>query len=191
MNQLEQLARQHFGVKLPVARETLKTLYRAAARRLHTDTSGSAATKDAFVAMQQAYETLVSCGNRVFTGSSEVAATQEVTPLADLGLGLGPTKNGTECAECLGRGYETRRKKIITWNKQPCNICVTMGSTWGCIKCMRGGHTHHDEVKDVHTICAPCQGRGEIEILNPVIQKGFLGTGAYLGQKARKRMEQR
>ena len=58
---LASMARLHFGVTLPTDRATLKTAYRQAARKLHTDTSGSD-TKAAFQDMQAAYEALTAPG---------------------------------------------------------------------------------------------------------------------------------
>lgn len=183
------LARLYFGVTLPVERATLKTLYRTKARQLHTDASGTDATREAFIAMQQAYEKLTDAkAVGVFTDGPKALVTEEGTPLSDLGLGLGALKNGTDCSECKGIGYHERKRKKIKWFPyEPCYICRAMGSTWGCIRCGHLYFKHTDTVEVYYAICAPCQGKGEIEIFNPVIPKGFLSAGPSLGQKARKR----
>lgn len=189
MTDLHRTAHLFFGVTLPIERATLKTLYRQAARKLHTDASGTDATREAFIAMQQAYEKLTDAkAVGVFTDGPKLSVTEEGTPLSDLGLGVGALKNGAECSYCKGAGYHERKRKSIKWFPyKPCGICQAMGSTWGCRTCGKLYFKHTDTIEIYYAICAPCQGKGEIEIFNPVIPKGFLSAGPSLGQKARKR----
>lgn len=105
----ERYARELFGLSLPLSAGELKSAFRAAAKRLHTDTSGDQATKDQFVAMKNAYDFLVKLegmeyvyGTRTHTGS---LTTTDGTPLYELGLGLGPMKNGRDCERCNHKGY--------------------------------------------------------------------------------------
>lgn len=185
MTPIEQIAHKHFGITLPIDRTALRSLYRAKARILHSDFGG---TDAAFQALDSAYKLLLTADG-VFTDSPALLFTEEGTPLSDLGRGVGSRKNGAECSECGGCGYHARKRRNIVWSpKPPCTVCVAVGSTWGCQRCRYGGFSHTDKVLDVYSICAPCQGKGEIELLNPVIPKAFLTSGHYVGQKARKRL---
>ncbi len=193
---LASMARLHFGVTLPTDRATLKTAYRQAARKLHTDTSGSD-TKAAFQDMQAAYEALTAPGAAgVFTDAPVglLQYTEEGTLLSALGLGVGPHKNGKECAACKGRGYNTHKRRRVEWLPYPpCPRCCLIQSTWGCPTCggrngLGGQFRHKDTITEMHAVCATCQGKGEIELMNPVIPKGFLGAG-HMTQKERKRLD--
>lgn len=188
---LATLAQKHFGIKLPTDPATLKTAYRAAARKLHSDLTHDTATEEQFKLMAAAYAVLiVPNAPGVFAQAPEELATVDGVPLSELGLGLGRHKNGRDCKECKGKGYDKRRRKDVTWwPYNPCHICVLAGSTWGCQQCSRLIFRHTDKIVEEYHICAPCQGTGEIELLNPVIPKGFLAVG-NLGQKARKRLAQ-
>jgi hypothetical protein len=163
-------------------------VYRKAARRLHTDLSGTSLTNDAFIAMQAAYEQLTAPGAAgVFVDSPVEAVTVEGTPVADLGKGLG-RKNGMECKNCKGAGYLVRkRRKIVWWPYEPCDLCRIMGSVWGCRTCAHLTFRHNDIIETIYGTCVECQGHGETEIINPVLPKGFLALPAGMGQKARKR----
>lgn len=48
----ERYAREFFNLGLPITSESLKSAFRAECKRLHTDTSGNASTKDAFIKMK-------------------------------------------------------------------------------------------------------------------------------------------
>jgi DnaJ-class molecular chaperone len=172
-------AAQQFGVKLPIERATLKKLFREAAKRLHTDTSGED-TKEAFILMKSAYDFL--CDENltgVFTDGPELLTTEEGTPLSYLGLGLGPMKNSKTCDECKGAGYRTDKRWKFEWTPSiPCSHCLLMGTTIFCGRCGPKGIRRIDKKVTVYMICAPCQGTGEIELFNPVIPKGLLAAFA-------------
>lgn len=172
---LQQQAAFYFGVTLPVERDTLKSAYRTAAKRLHTDVSG-ADTKDAFVIMKAAYDAL--CDEKatgVFTDGPALQATEEGTPLSELGLGLGNNKNGATCQTCKGVGYRTEKDFRTEWKpRPPCAWCQMTRSTLGCRTCGPRGFSHRQVNTVTYKICAPCQGTGEIEMFNPCIPKGLL-----------------
>lgn len=188
---LKEVAHEQFGVQLPVQRDVLKAVYRKAARRLHPDLSTldkeTAALR--FRTMQEAYALLTAPNAQgVFVDSPTTILTTDGTALDELGLGLGPAKNGKECIDCKGAGYSKVKRRVVLWFPyEPCSICRLMGSTWGCQKCSHLLFTHADKVETIYGTCVRCQGKGETEIMNPVIPKGFLALPAGMGQKARKR----
>lgn len=55
----ERYAREYFDLSLPLKADELKSAFRAAAKRLHTDTSGDERTKNKFIEMKSAYDFLV------------------------------------------------------------------------------------------------------------------------------------
>lgn len=153
----------------------LKAKFREAAKRLHTDTGGS---DEAFIAMKAAYDALCEeSATGVFTDGPELQATEEGTPLTSLGCGLGPMKNGKPCATCGGAGYREEKSYGTIWTPAlPCAMCQIARSTWGCRRCGDKGYQHRQVNIKRYKVCAPCQGAGEIELLNPVLPKGLLFT---------------
>lgn len=180
---LEFLAEEYFGLKLPTERDTLKSRYRQRVRSLHPDLNPGLETSDKFLAMQRAYEMLTTEGvPGVFKDGPQLLKTRDGFPLSELGLGLGPRKNGSTCKECSGKGYQQRFEEV--WKPYPpCPMCCICRSTMGCVRCRYKNYTHKQE--KFYTICAHCQGTGEIEMFNPVIPKGLLVSG-NMTQRERK-----
>ena len=169
---LEQLSKKYFGLPLPCDKAALKHAFRAAAKRLHTDTSG-ADTKAAFIEMKEAYDLLLMCPGALAGGEKDFCCTEEGTPLSDLGLGLGH-KNGKPCEKCKGQGYYKTWDWVLKPTRPgavPCPTCARMQSSLGCSRCW-GKFKRVQET--IYKICAACQGHGEIELFNPVIPKGLL-----------------
>lgn len=177
----ERYAREHFGLSLPITSDELKSAFRRMAKELHTDTSGNTETKDKFIAMKSAYDFLVKLEGMVFVygGKSEGNSTTirlvttDGTPLYELGLGLGPTKNGRDCDRCLHKGYTEERNFLgqrachdCDWNgyvlaNVPCKPChgsgkftqARSGRVVPCRACLGRGE------KFGRTLCPQCQGR--------------------------------
>ena len=105
------LAQKFFCLEIPFTLTELKKAYRKASRELHPDMDGG--DEEDFKAMQSAYEFISKFGQmpEVFTqekdrdSDSRPLTTTDGTPLADLGLGLGPTTNGKDCESCGHTGY--------------------------------------------------------------------------------------
>lgn len=159
----EKYAREHFGLTLPFTVEELKSAFRSAAKKLHTDTSGDENTKRDFIAMKAAYDFLVKLegmeyvyGERSAEGGQLVAT--DGTPLYELGLGLGPRKNGRDCERCQHKGFtEEPDFRNTCWECDPYGRviadvpCTPCGGT-GWFTQRRGGQ---------RVICRVCRGRGE------------------------------
>jgi DnaJ-class molecular chaperone len=138
---LAKLAREHFGVKLPVDSITLKKAYHKRCLQLHPDAGGDEAS---FKEMQAAYTQLTDsgCVADVFAHESEfrdALVTVCGTPLAELGLGLGPTTNGEDCPECEHRGYYEQTSRYGV----PCDRCDGVGR------------------EPLFSKCRPCNGTGK------------------------------
>lgn len=174
-------AKRFFNADLPVTQAELKAAFRRAAKLLHSDVSGGD-TDDLFIAMKAAYDELCALPG-TFSDGAELESTEEGTPLTDLGHGVGPTKNGKDCTECDGKGYHTEKNvRRVVWTPrhkgvrtQPCERCRAITWTIGCRTC-DGLFDRAVVTTQVHKICVPCQGKGEIEIFNPVIPKGLLAN---------------
>jgi len=193
-----------FNRPLPMTHDELKSCFRAACKRLHTDTSGSN-TKEEFIQMKLFYEELQS-KPWAFTDNSVPCQTTGGDFLSELGLGLG-MKNGRDCAACNHKGYT--EEKLSGWQRctwcdygwsysQPCLRCQGTGNgpkqvSKACPSCKGNGiHLFSRVVKCrmcdgsggknvplgtvVYHTCYQCKGAGEIEIYNPVIPKEWLAN---------------
>jgi hypothetical protein len=180
---IHDLCKKHFGLTLPINLPALKHAYRQAAKKLHTDTSGSD-TKAAFIEMQKAYELLCKCPGAFTEAEKEFCYTEEGTPLSDLGRGLG-MRNGKPCQKCKGVGYRKEQAwrlvpkptpevfHIQGATPTPCRRCAALQSTLGCHVCWG---RFDRKLLTLYLICAACQGHGEIELFNPVLPKGLLSS---------------
>lgn len=97
--------------------------------------------------------------------------------LSTLGLGLGPTKNGKDCPQCLHDGYLTSYGRAF----DICIACDEYGKVQRgkikiyCPKCS-GTKAIWSDVKSKprYDLCPTCGGTGEIQVFNPVLVKGSL-----------------
>lgn len=130
-----QLALKFFGKSLPMTPDELKSSFRAAAKRLHTDTSGQEATKEMFIQMNQFYQELQKVSWAI-TGGNQPKKTGSGDLLSELGLGLGPLKNGRDCVKCDHKGYTEEHSSGFVncqdcfggWTySQKCNMCRGSG----------------------------------------------------------------
>lgn len=170
----KQLAALLLGVVLPVTAEELKQAYRIACKKLHTDTSGSEATKDRFIQMKQLYDQLTSLKlDWIFKD----AATTELrtsmgTPLSELGLGLGPNKNGRDCEHCQHKGYTEQ----MIEGYQPCPWCFGGWTrTQPCRRCDGKGRYMRNGVDKGE--CFGCKGSGTYRSPSLIRCQVCRGTG--------------
>jgi len=168
------LSFQFFGVALPLTRDELKSQFRSACKRLHTDTSGSD-TKDKFIAMKAFYDQL--CDQNPSWAFSDGGKKEILTTsgdrLSDLGLGMPPNKNGRDCTDCNHKGYQEREVGgvercswcMMGWAySQPCRRCKGTGKfsnkagkvVGECFNCKGSGIHQCNSV----TRCAVCKGQG-------------------------------
>lgn len=181
----------HFALSVPVAFEDVKKVYRKKSKLLHPDAGGSEeefkAFSGAFDSLKQLYQT----GSRLFDaellGDGEFVrptmprVTVDGIPLCELGLGLGPTTNGTDCTRCERRGYSIVEER----GQATCPSCDGLGMYMHpehgrrqCSTCLGWGRVIY-KVARIHVLkCAECRGTGEIRIYNPVIPKGRLTSMA-------------
>lgn len=186
----ERYAREYFDLSLPLTSDELKSAFRRRAKELHTDTSGDQNSKDKFIAMKDAYDLLVKLegmkfvyGDRAKEGKTVSLATTDGTPLYDLGLGLGPLKNGRDCERCQHKGYTeeqdfsscfddycwqcngTGRSRTFRTPGR-CNPCGGTGKftqhrsgrVVTCRVCMGSGGNQNQ-----YQTCSACNGRGKKE----------------------------
>lgn len=175
--ELELLAYKYFNVELPVISSVLKSAFRAASKRLHTDVGGS---HDEFIRMKATYDAIQKMGLVVNTedapktNGSPLEIYADGTPLTELGLGLGPTVNGKPCDGCSGRGYNPYTHQTMV----RCNcarIRFDFPRRWlGCAKCHYRGEYPVGQPQTRYARCGVCNGAGEIKIYNPVILKGAM-----------------
>jgi len=136
------LAERVFSLQPPFSRDELKTAFRREAKKLHTDTSGKD-TKEDFIKMKEAYDVILSFDDFFINGASPagVLVTTDGTPLSELGLGLGPMKNGADCPRCTHKGYEEDRIPG-SYSSHRCTDCI-----YGFV--------------EVEIPCKPCGGTGK------------------------------
>lgn len=161
----ERYAHEHFELTLPITSDELKSAFRRKAKELHTDTSGDQSTKDKFIAMKDAYDFLVKLEGMKFVygekaeGNTNVRlVTTDGTPLYELGLGLGPMKNGRDCNRCQHKGYTEDR-----WPGRNCWVCDFTGRVLAKEPCgpCRGTGKFKEHRSGRIVPCRVCHGRGE------------------------------
>lgn len=159
MNQnLQQLAYQHFNLELPCTQDGLKSAYRIAAKKLHSDTGGTDAL---FIEMKKAYD-LLCAAPEVITLSvlnsngfvDRRAMTFEGDLLSSLGLGLGPTINGKDCPRCDRKGFTTISKSY----PEICTKCKGHGDIILCRACKGSGQYTNPVNRKVP--CRQCDAKG-------------------------------
>jgi len=173
--QAVELLSSQFGVNAPVAFTDVKKLYRRKSKQLHPDVEGGC--EESFKALSGAFDALkelYQIGSRLFdanpaqdaaSGTSAAAVmpreTADGTPLSELGLGLGPTTNGKECAECDSCGYKVTKEHGTAL----CNGCEGSGIVpkhFICRSCSGTGRfTQRRSRREVD--CLTCQGTGRFK----------------------------
>lgn len=188
MSDIEILARRYFKVELPVLSSVLKSAFRQAAKKFHTDTGGD---KEEFIRMKSVYDSIQQAGLAVESdsnlpaGSWKTLRTVDGTPLTELGLGLGPTVNGRECDRCDAKGYTS----YVDRQRVTCQSCGGFGNSrrhWfyhRCDICRGRGTVERGPAITRYHKCGACEGKGEIKIYNPVILKGAMSQAQRKRQK--------
>jgi len=164
-----------FGLTAPITLDQLKSAYRVAARKLHPDLNpNDPYAEEKFKKMDQVYQRLQK-DSAIFTvdafKSIRLDKTVDGVPLVELGLGLGPLKNGKDCSVCQHRGYNTRPRTRTEFCSR-CHGTGRIGFLQFCPSCIRG--YVNVQLGHFYETCYKCFGTGEIEIHNPVIPKGWL-----------------
>lgn len=176
------MAYQFFGRLLPMTRDELKSSFRQACKRLHTDLSGTDGTRERFIQMKAFYDQLVELKvDWVFTDGAQVLRTRLGTPLSELGLGLGPSRNGRDCEFCNHKGYVEDKEDAYV----KCTNCVSGWThTNPCRRC-RGTGNYTNKKGQVAGQCFSCKGTGYYKAL--FIQKcsECSGVGYKVGEKGR------
>lgn len=148
-------------ITLPTTTDHLRSAFRTASRRHHPDTGGSSAD---FIRVKAAYDYLSTCGLPGVLTTDTVASvkcTVDGTPIAELGKGLGSTRNGVKCVSCNGRGYLSVSNPYYGL-RTPILVLLASGIT----EYQRIGSELLLRYK-----CANCAGTGEREMFNPVFRK--------------------
>jgi DnaJ-class molecular chaperone len=167
---LQALASYHFDLDLPTSSISLKKAYRRQCLKLHPDVGGDARL---FKEMQAAYNELMTSEHILSVIDGEAEYTKEVvggttiedgTPLTHLGLGLGPTVNGTDCPECKHRGYQTS----VQYQYATCPSCSGAGRTSSepCRACKGTGKFTQERSRRVVN-CRVCSGTGSVKFKKP------------------------
>jgi len=160
MEKARELARVYFDLELPVTEVALKKAYKQKARELHPDLGGD---EEAFKDLQKAYNFFTSDLARLSGVFSEgegeliVLQTVEGIPLAELGLGLGPTTNGKDCPKCDHKGYI--KDYGHSWHR--CEHCDDDGMVpreFKCKRCNGTGTFFTAQGREVD--CRTCRGTG-------------------------------
>jgi DnaJ-class molecular chaperone len=151
-------AAKTLGVALPVSLNALKTAYRRRSHEEHPDVSKHPQAAERFLALTIAYEHL-QADPRALEYSAEDARrllTDDGTPLAELGKGLGPKTNGRPCDDCTGRGYRSYKIDGMRCPKCRPYYLNIFHRAWEylCRKCNGSGKFKNKGE------CFPCRGTG-------------------------------
>jgi DnaJ-class molecular chaperone len=215
------LASTYLGVQLPASMEALKKAFRKKSLQFHPDREGGC--RDKFEQMIDAYQFIVTIAHlpgiisdNGQNGNGQRAScftTTEGISIFDLGLGLGPTKNGRDCPRCQHKGYTTEfgfgfqlctkcdqngRVQVVVVRRYckychgtgkfqqarsgkvvSCNACkgsrIFESKAMGlCPVCFGTKRIYGKTEQEHYAKCFECNGKGEIEIHNPVLAKGRL-----------------
>lgn len=181
----EQLAKQVFNLELPTTLSMLKSAFRAAARKAHSDVGGS---DEAFRQVKSAYDMLLPLALVVDTAEQKVLKTVNDIPLSELGLGR--KDNGSPCPRCESRGYTKSTydtaAPYLQFELRRCSDCngsgrftLRSGRKVVCKRCYGIGSCHTRQrytpkLETFYFVCSGCEGTGEIKVFNPVIIKGAI-----------------
>lgn len=170
-----------FTLKQPFTLDELKTAYRAAVKKVHPDLGG---TVDNFRAVQLQYENLLLFAS---IDKNRSVCTTDGTLVSKLGMGLGLTKNGKECHQCLGNGYHASKvggireacSNTVHFNRVSDNLWTDSlfipRKKYGpsCALCHDNGYIIREQ-RTIYVRCFTCLGTGEVEVWNPVLPKGLI-----------------
>jgi len=149
-----------FRLHPPCSITDLKTAFREMVKLHHPDHGGK---PEDFILIKKAYDFLKD-DSSIINDDRTIITTINGHKLEDLGLGLGPTRNGITCEECKGKGY--RQKYEL--RRKACSYCEGTGyepQSFVCQACSGTG---------IFDKCYPCKGTGKI---NDNICRKCNGTG--------------
>ncbi len=151
------LAFQVFSLQFPFSASDLKAAFRREAKRLHTDVSGDENTKEAFIQMKNAYDILTDYTSEN-GGELKIRETTDGTSVSELGLGLGPLKNGRDCPRCDHKGYTERRGTRFS----VCTACDDNGDIAAVLTCNACHGTKRFTQRTGRVVdCRKCNGTGK------------------------------
>lgn len=164
------LASAYLKIQLPTSMELLKKAFRNESKRLHPDKEGG--SKEKFQEMTEVYEFIITIahlpgiieegsegGDLKLSGGNRFV-TEEGISIFDLGLGLGPTKNGKDCPRCQHKGYTI----VPTFGYKTCAECDMRGQqpyvkTYTCRSCAGTGKFQQKNSRRI-VDCRTCSGTG-------------------------------
>lgn len=169
--------RTHFDFDAPVSFEDVKKKFRQESKRLHPDSGSPDCSEEAYKDLSGAFDglkQLYQLGSRLFDADpmEEVVEgeakppklpreTVDGTPLSELGLGLGPTTNGIECARCEAHGYTIVKEH----GRSKCTNCNGSGKQpreFACRPCRGTGK--FTQLRSQRVVdCRVCQGKSKFK----------------------------
>ncbi|OHB14360.1 MAG: hypothetical protein A2431_00725 [Candidatus Zambryskibacteria bacterium RIFOXYC1_FULL_39_10] len=184
VSQAPVLASAFLNITLPTSMDGLKKAFRKKSRQLHPDLGGD---PEEFKQMVSVYEFIVNIAhlpgiideNGTTQKTNGHFSTVEGLSIFDLGLGLGPTKNGKDCPRCQHKGYTVefgfvrrscpkcnRAGSVVIKTRRPCKYCrgtgkfrqARTGRVVDCNACKGSGMFEHNT--SCH--CFSCLGTGTI-----------------------------
>ena len=170
---LQERAENLFHVRFPVAMDLLKTAYRQAVREIHPDKTKkeSAGENLLFIEMVEVYDAICSRPKLIQEKRKLDEKTVTGIPLSELGLGLGPMVNATDCGYCERKGYTSYEQN--SYDK--CQQCRGKRGNYRCRICFGTGVNQYQKKMVVeHHLCRECNGKGEVAMFNPCLPKGLL-----------------
>ena len=161
LEKARELAREGFGLELPLTLDRLKAAFRALALELHPDRGNGDSA--AFCAMMEAYHFLMSLRHRApgIFSDADIRLTEKTVegiPLAELGLGIDPMKNAKDCSDCEHRGYLEKYGQAF----KVCEVCDQNGLVPMILTCRAcSGLGRFTQRSGRVVTCRVCRGTGE------------------------------
>ncbi len=170
------LASTYLGIQLPTSMDALKKAFREQSKKLHPDREGG--SKEKFQGMIEVYEFIVTIAhlpgiigdmkpNGSLSRPTDHFVTVDGTSIFDLGLGLGPTKNGKDCLRCQHKGYTIEP----TFGYTTCTACDVRGQmpyvqNFRCKSCVGTGKFRQKNSQRI-VDCRTCAGTGRFTTTIP------------------------
>jgi DnaJ-class molecular chaperone len=158
------MAKVEFKLDLPVTLDVLKGALRLQLNTWHPDRHPEADRERAtevFRHKMDTYEQIVRCP-QAFQESAVYEITHRTVDgrlLSDLGTGLGPLVNASDCGMCGAKGY------VVTFEQEtvPCTECDAVGRPLESCRDCRGSGKFALRSKRV-VDCRRCQGTGKVSM---------------------------
>ncbi len=179
INEAVIIAKNIFGVSLPITLDELRTAYRVTAKRLHPDQNDSPDATTEFQHMQEAYVKLTKCSAAFSEKTMKMldSRTLEGAKLSTLGMGLGPLVNVRDCPSCDHKGYTVTFERA----RATCNDCNGTGLPSTDTACRECKGTGKFTLKSNRIVdCRRCVGSGRVKAKPTNRNNGAYG-GLYGG----------